>query len=104
MKQIQQANCNNSPKNQTVADMTHSILTSDTDTVNARFEAGFDSLKLPDLSEVDEAVIVTAISHGKSATSLSVYKKDGVIHYIGMFFEFTTLKAESFKEIIVTEG
>ena len=104
MKVIQQANCNNSPKNQTAADMTYSILTYDKDNVNARFETGFDSLNLPDLSEVDEVVIVTAVSHGKSATSLSVYMKDDVSHYVGMFFEFTTHKAEAFKEIIVTEG
>ena len=40
MKVIQQANCNNSPKNQKVADMTQAILTADKEYVNTYFEAG----------------------------------------------------------------
>lgn len=104
MKVIQQANCNNSPKNQKVADMTQAILTADKEYVNTYFEAGLNTLNLPKLADIAEVTILTAISHGKSASSLSVYTKNNVEHYIGMFFEFTTHKAESYKEIIVTEG
>lgn len=104
MKVIQKANCNNAPKNQKVADMTQAILKNDKEYVNEYFEAGFDALNLPKLSNVDEVTIHSAISHGKAASSLSSYTIDGKIFYIGMFLEFTTHKAEAYKEIIVTEG
>lgn len=104
MKIIQEANCNNSPKNQKVADMTQAILTADKEYVNSYFEAGLNTLDLPKLANIAEITILTAISHGKSASSLSVYTKNNVKHYIGMFFVFTTHKAEAYKEIIVTEG
>lgn len=102
MKVHQKANCKNAPKNLKVAEMTEAILRQDKDFVNKWFEAGFDAIELPNFNGVDEITILQAISHGKSASSLCEYLVNDDKKQLGMFFEFTTHKAESFQTIIVT--
>lgn len=97
------ANCKNSPKNLKVAEMTQAILEADKKRVDSLYEEGFDAIKLPDLSKIDEVMILTAISHGKSASSLCQYTLDDTSRHIGMFFEFTTHKAERYSTIIVMQ-
>lgn len=102
MKVNQEANCNNAPKNLKVAKMTEAILKADKDFVNNHFENGYDAISLPDFSNVQEITIQSAISHGKSASSLCVYQSESGTKQVGMFFEFTTHKAEAYKTVIVT--
>lgn len=102
MKVNQEANCKNAPKNLKVAEMTEAILNHDTDTVNERYEAGLDSIELPNFDGVEEITILQAISHGKSASSLCEYVVKGEKKQLGMFFEFTTHKAEAYKTVILT--
>lgn len=103
MKIIVGANCKNSPKNLKVTEMTQAVLQADKKMVDSLYEEGFDALKLPDLSQIDEVRILTAISHGKHASNLCQYTADGAIRHIGMFFEFTTHKAEKYSTILVMQ-
>lgn len=102
MKVNQEANCNNAPKNLKVAKMTEAILNADKVFVNNHYESGYDAISLPDFSNVEEITIQSAISHGKSASSLCEYQSESGPKHVGMFFEFTTHKAEAYKTVIVT--
>ncbi|MFC3901234.1 hypothetical protein [Aliicoccus persicus] len=102
MKVYQEANCKNAPKNLKVAEMTEAILKQDKDVVNDLYEAGLDSIEFPNLDDVEEITILQAISHGKSASSLCEYVVRGEKKQLGMFFEFTTHKAEAYKTVILT--
>lgn len=102
MKVLQKANCKNAPKNLKVAEMTEAILNADKEFVNAHYEPKIEAIDLPNLSAVDEITILQAISHGKSASSLCEYKLKDETKQLGMFFEFTTHKAEAYKTVIVT--
>lgn len=104
MKVTQRANCKNAPKNQKVADMVFAILSQDEITVNEKFEEGLESIQLPSLDKVNEVLIEVAISHGKSSSCLCSYTLNNENRYIGFFLEFTTHKAETFNEIIVTNN
>ena len=101
MKIVHQVNCNNAPKNKTVTKVTEAILKRDQDVVNEYYLNQFDSLTYPELNNIDEITIVSAMSHGKSASSLCEYYNQNKKKYIGMFFEFNTFKAQKFKEIII---
>lgn len=102
MKVTQKANCKNSPKNQTVADFVHALLTGDETFVNEKYDAGIESVGLPPLENVKEITIDSAISHGKEAACLCTYNLNEKTHHIGFFLEFTTPKATAFASIVVT--
>ncbi|TDM12884.1 hypothetical protein [Macrococcus lamae] len=104
MKVIQKANCNNSPKNQTIADLVKSILLGDELSINNIYAPGLASINLPEFKNIDEMIIETAISHGKVGSSLCSYQVDNAEKYIGFFIEFKTHKAKDVSQIIVTAG
>lgn len=104
MDVILAANCKNAPKNQKVADMVYAILTNDETTIKEKYDGNSEEIKLPSFDGVEEISIDIAISHGKAASCICSFEKNGEDQYLGFFLEFRTHKAETFSSIIVTHS